>query len=515
MNFLFEYLREVLLEGRYDDLKKQYPDIDVEYVWELDPSSTKKYVRWMLKQIQKSRTDGKFVDVRKIADDVVFFHTNNKKFRFKNKDINSYATVDDLHSEVERVRHVGPTKTALKRIASSGAVKLFENDIASLYKILTKEAAVALGRGKKWCITMANQKYYENYTKAGTYFYYIIKKQPEGRVYDKVAIAIVKPAFKIEGTEIYDSLDNRITDMKVEYEFEDEKFLEIPEQDALKMPAQLKHIVKSGKELTESQAAEFWKSLDNDDAKFMALRKTIPESSYKYFLPVVEEKFAQIIENYEPYYGNLFALKEEKQNTDLPSRIGPDGYKEWLVKGKRHRLDGPALVTNDTTAWYVDGLLQSINGQPALVEKYSNKTAWFDKGELHREDGPAKIIKDPNGDLAQQEWYKHGELHRDDGPASILYKNGHVIKQKWYLDGLYADRGNKPNVISYYQDKNQIFEEKWMNAEQQLSRNDGPALIQYFPNGKRQREEYYKSNTVLRRIWYNENGEIEEEWSRE
>jgi hypothetical protein len=53
-----------------------------------------------------------------------------------------------------------------------------------------------------------------------------------------------------------------------------------------------------------------------------------------------------------------------------------DGDRFWLLNGKRHRTDGPAIECADGTRF------------------------WYLHGKLHREDGPA--IEYPNGDCF---WY--------------------------------------------------------------------------------------------------------------
>jgi len=74
----------------------------------------------------------------------------------------------------------------------------------------------------------------------------------------------------------------------------------------------------------------------------------------------------------------------------------------WYLNGKKHREDGPAVMS-------VDG------------SKY-----WYLNGELHREDEPAVIYV--NGSKI---WYLNGELHREDGPA-VMWVDG---SKQWYLNG--------------------------------------------------------------------------------
>ena len=108
---LVEYLRLFLLEGRRDDLAKKYSGIknlNFSDVWLSDPSDTKKYVEWMLKQIKNNSNQHNGVLEApdndefyfRLYDAVAYFDANVKKNVFKNKDINSYRTIDDLVNAV-------------------------------------------------------------------------------------------------------------------------------------------------------------------------------------------------------------------------------------------------------------------------------------------------------------------------------------------------------------------------------------------------------------------------------
>ncbi len=78
----------------------------------------------------------------------------------------------------------------------------------------------------------------------------------------------------------------------------------------------------------------------------------------------------------------------------------PDGSVEFYRDGKRHREDGPAVLTAD------GGLL------------------WYCEDRLHRDDGPA--VQDADGDLG---WYHHGKLHRPDGPPLVMNKGA---RTQWF-----------------------------------------------------------------------------------
>jgi hypothetical protein len=112
-------------------------------------------------------------------------------------------------------------------------------------------------------------------------------------------------------------------------------------------------------------------------------------------------------------------------------------YIEWFLNGRRHRIDGPAVVwMNGYKFWYRFGKLHrspdnsdldSVGGQSVgpAVECDACKEWWLD-GKQHRIDGPA--VEHPTG---AKYWYIFGELHRDGGPA-VEYGDG---SKEWWLFG--------------------------------------------------------------------------------
>ena len=67
--------------------------------------------------------------------------------------------------------------------------------------------------------------------------------------------------------------------------------------------------------------------------------------------------------------------------------------KEWLVNGKRHRLDGPAIIDADGTQ------------------------KWYQNDKRHRVDGPAIMRAD-----GYQAWYQNGK-HQGNTDGSFSSEN--------------------------------------------------------------------------------------------
>ena len=116
--------------------------------------------------------------------------------------------------------------------------------------IKNKDASVTYGAGTKWCITMRDADYFEEYSNDNVVFYFLINKNLDQKnSLSKLAFAIQRDEKnKILKTEIFDAEDKQITIPNGL-----EKFLKISEQDAPKRPmglmSKLKFNLASEKEV--------------------------------------------------------------------------------------------------------------------------------------------------------------------------------------------------------------------------------------------------------------------------
>lgn len=107
--------------------------------------------------------------------------------------------------------------------------------------------------------------------------------------------------------------------------------------------------------------------------------------------------------------------------------VNDNGDEHWLLDGKWHRLDGPALTLG-----------------PSEVRGNTTYTAWYVNGVRHRLDGPAVTLNDPVH--GYEIWIVNGKRHRLDGPA-VINANG---TKEFYLNGkrlVWADWRKKTKVI--------------------------------------------------------------------
>ncbi len=93
---------------------------------------------------------------------------------------------------------------------------------------------------------------------------------------------------------------------------------------------------------------------------------------------------------------------------DTVIMVRPDGHMEWRRHGEPHRDGGlPAVVEKNGLgqSYYENGLLHREGDLPA-VDRWWNQE-WFVKGKRHRVGGPAVVRQG-----RKEEWWEHGVLVR-------------------------------------------------------------------------------------------------------
>ena len=232
-SLLQEYIKRILSEKKSDDLKVKFPNLSNE-IDELENTVHPKYLEWCVKQLTQD------FSINDLIPTIKFYDKNSSKFQ--SKDINSYKTLKDLENELKEIGSKSKTELR-KEVKSEGAEKLFEDDQYVLLYIKNKDASVTYGAGTKWCITMRDAKYFEQYSNENVVFYFLINKNLDQKnSLSKLAFAIQRDKEnKILKTEIFDAEDKKIKIPKGL-----EKFLEISKLDAPKRPMGLMSKLKFG-----------------------------------------------------------------------------------------------------------------------------------------------------------------------------------------------------------------------------------------------------------------------------
>ena len=214
MNIILESIRKVLLEGRIDDVKRKFPDVDpnvIDYFVQNDPSGNQKYLEWLVKAMTHEPT---IQSVEDILDEVMQFKTPQeflmmlvKKFH----ELTPYLvhTVEngekegttDLYeykfTDSEMINYLGHDISQAKerkeekekeKSAQKNADKIYEDSNWLVIRAKTHESSCHYGAGTKWCTTMKNSSsHFTRETERNFLIYVINKKLPHTNTLYKVA----------------------------------------------------------------------------------------------------------------------------------------------------------------------------------------------------------------------------------------------------------------------------------------------------------------------------------------
>jgi len=175
---------------------------DFEFLKELDPSGTKKYLSF----ITKSYLAGINLDL--LRNRVTEYDTLLERNQVDRKDINAFKTFRQLDEYVQAYNGIKSTKE-LKREIKKQAEIILDNDDIFIVCPLSHEASQLYGAGTKWCVTSVNSVHFERYFYERLItFYYVqvrsddIKKKLAENLW-KVAV-VVYPDGKVSA---YDATD--------------------------------------------------------------------------------------------------------------------------------------------------------------------------------------------------------------------------------------------------------------------------------------------------------------------
>jgi hypothetical protein len=218
--------RQILIEGRVEDLKAKYVDNpNLEPVEKLrekkfdvlvsyDPSGNQKYLEWMIKVMISGYALG--VGTHYVVGLVKEFH--EKRQRLPKKDLYQYSGYNELEKALKNLQ---PSKGEMKKIQKEGSHKLYEDDKWLVVVPLTEDGSCYYGQGTKWCTSAKRQNQFDNYREDGTLIY-IINKSGDvdsghagwaGHDYSKIAIYIPLKSYK-KGMKHLDSPEIQIFDAK-------------------------------------------------------------------------------------------------------------------------------------------------------------------------------------------------------------------------------------------------------------------------------------------------------------
>lgn len=175
MRILQRSVIQFLVEGKLENLQTKYPDHadEIKELSERDPSSTKKYLDYAVKVL----ISGKAL-AQEIGDVIVLFHKFQNKFDSDKRDIGKWKNFTELRDRLFELEQSGEkSKTTQKReMKAGGADKLYEDDQVVMYFIKTKDASMTYGSGTKWCVTMRDKNYFQDYNGRNIILIFLLRK---------------------------------------------------------------------------------------------------------------------------------------------------------------------------------------------------------------------------------------------------------------------------------------------------------------------------------------------------
>ena len=223
----------ILLEGKKETLIDKYKDTEtfvdalelLEKLIDGDPSPTKKYSEWMIKQMigLGSRLTYSIADnvnlfieliekFHKLStsitpEDITYAETtsslvNGNKILTGPKDINKYDSIWGLQAVLNAV-YLKNVQKEKERGAKNESDRIYEDDKFLIVQPYTHGASCYYGRNTKWCTTSKdNSEYFDKYSKDGN-LYYIIDKKSNDPTWGKMALLVGNDG----KTEVYDQRD--------------------------------------------------------------------------------------------------------------------------------------------------------------------------------------------------------------------------------------------------------------------------------------------------------------------
>lgn len=344
----------IIIEGKLEDLSKKYipqfnrdaftegltPETIIEHLYVSDPSPTKKYFEWMIKECLGLIKNNYIINNEKVARivmDIIEFDRNidklNEDFLEYNKeeigeitykflkdkplkDINTY-NFDILRKIIPTlVKH--KTESQRRVLAKEGAKLVYQNDKYKVYEIDTYDASCFYGTGSRWCTTnKLSDNHFRSYGTGSNKLLYVISKtktkESDPKFY-KIAINVRygekhitfwdAPDDLFDGWNYFNSEDPNILTFLVDYIKEKD-----PENYLKMLPDEYITLIKQNEEgLTDLQIIQGL-------SVGVGFGRSTQWLSYKYGLSVEDaiiKKLDILNGNISDFLGGYFTSQEKK-----------------------------------------------------------------------------------------------------------------------------------------------------------------------------------------------------------
>lgn len=197
--------------SKVDELRERYYNVTTSTFNKFvqgDKTKTKKYLEFMLKtwvnkegQIKSAKN---LIELVNGFDELLPYIQNKDIYHKDYNDINFFIDV------IDRAIDAREEKTFNR---DEHIYVIDENEDYLLLQPKTHKGSLKYGANTKWCTASKNNKQlFENYNKAGCLVYLINKKGDRQNGYEKVAFYLKDKSALISTIDIYNTLDNTITE---------------------------------------------------------------------------------------------------------------------------------------------------------------------------------------------------------------------------------------------------------------------------------------------------------------
>ena len=426
----------IIIEGKLEDLSKKYipkfdrssftegltPESVIEHLYVSDPSPTKKYFEWMIKECLEIMVNNYVINNEKVADivyNIKRFDENidklNDDFLEYNKESIGETTYDFLKGKALKdiniydknilkkiipilVKH--KTESQRRRLAKEGAKLLYQDDKYDLYEIDTYEASCFYGSGSRWCTTnKMSDSNFRSYGTGNNKLLYVISKtktketDPQFykiainvRYIDKDVVFYDAPDISFNGWKYFSSEDPNILNFLANYIKEKD-----PENYLKMLPDEYLISIKQNEEgLSDLQIVQ---ALDKDKSGKWLI--------HKYGLSQMDatiKKLDILKGNVNDFLGDYFTSKEKEYLFTKKNEILEPRGLTWkdLVRSY-HEL----AITLDSYSptWFIDNFLGGDKNKALEIgTKEPIILYWLARGREHTIDlanlyGAEKIVK--------------------------------------------------------------------------------------------------------------------------
>lgn len=214
------YASTILAEGRIEDARAKFPDMEDEHfeflVTNQPAGSNNKYLMWACKQADNLlEIDPDPMGLRVVIQAIRLFDGN--KQRLEKKDLYQYNDTNEIETAVEKLG--GASKGQKNQQALSDTDVVYEDDQFLVVRPHTAEASCKFGSNTNWCIAaQGTRNYYNTYSSSNNKFYFIISKNSgeynnstrTGDKNSKLAIVIDKLDEQDSRIQVYNAADAQV-----------------------------------------------------------------------------------------------------------------------------------------------------------------------------------------------------------------------------------------------------------------------------------------------------------------